>query len=274
MSLQIDYRRGSVELDRRLHPYGIQPEVVTLEFGDFAWDGQGPGGELVRVGVERKRIDGRSTDLLDSLRNKRLQGYQVHGLVENYDYRYLLVEGVYRPGENGEIEILGPRGWRSQSYQYSYVSNYLNSIMLRSGVIPIRSSSEIETAAILAGLYKSWQVPWEEHKSHEAVYAPSDPTARVFGRRALVPRDITLVETMAMQIPGLGAKARDVADHFGSVQAMVDADEEEWGRLRWTDRKGGKKKLGKDTIRKITGMLQSYRFIPRKSKSYTPLGED
>jgi len=100
MSIDLDYRTGSGELEKLFLPYGIKVNRTKLEFGDLAFEGRGPHGACSIV-IERKRI----TDLIQSMESRRLSGHQLPGMAERYDYCYLIVEGIWRPGQNGELEI-------------------------------------------------------------------------------------------------------------------------------------------------------------------------
>src|ERR1044071_4618368 len=101
MILRIDDRIGSVELAPLFQSYGIKPIVCRLEFGDLDFVGRGPQGGCAIV-VERKRIN----DLVSSIQSKRLSGHQTPGMARSYDYAYLIVEGIWRPAENDQLEIL------------------------------------------------------------------------------------------------------------------------------------------------------------------------
>jgi len=227
----VDRRMGSKELAPLFLPYGIQAEVKELEFGDVVFEGYGPAGRCL-IAVERKRIE----ELAASIETRRLSGHQLPGMAEQYDYCYLIVEGIWRPGPDGGLQIgsgnfsleqsFGGRWFRSRNgLTYRAVDNYLSTLELRAGVVYRRSLDAEETVAMVVDLWRWWQEKtWEEHSSHLAVYAPAEQR----GRLRLERRAIPLAEKWAMQLPGVDTRARLVANHFGSARAMACATEQQW----------------------------------------------
>src|SRR5437016_923212 len=126
--LLIDDRIGSRELLPHFKSFDVRTEVCHLESADAAFVGYGPDGPIY-IGIERKVI----SDLVASIRSKRLSGHQLAGLIENYDVSILLVEGIYRPGANGELETVTHWGWRPlyigrQAVLYREVDNFITSM--------------------------------------------------------------------------------------------------------------------------------------------------
>src|SRR5262249_5778675 len=149
--------------------------------------------------------------LIQSMTTHRLSGYQLSGLAEHYDYGYLVVEGIWRPGANGEIEVTNGRGgWISRRMHSRAVTNYVMGLALRAGLIPWRTITPEDTVSFIVDQYRMWtEKAWDEHKSHDSAYAPSDPTAASRGMRlSFRPRTVTLAEKVAMQLPGMDDKAR------------------------------------------------------------------
>jgi ERCC4-type nuclease len=222
--LSLDDRAGSGELERYFTPYGIKVNKCRLEYGDLAWEGNGPNGDCMIV-VERKRI----TDLIQSMESKRLSGHQLPGMAEMYDYCYLIVEGMWRPGKDGELEICNGTWSRGHGrpLQYRALDSYLMTLELKAGVIYRRTVTPQETVAMIVGAYRWWrEKKWDEHESHRAVYAPANGGR---GRRMTFrPRKISTAERICMQLPGIDSKAKDVAAHFGSVERMMAASVKEW----------------------------------------------
>lgn len=231
--IRIDSRIGSSELAPYFTPYGIRPVVTRLEFGDVEFTGRGPKGECM-VGFERKRI----TDLLDSIRTRRLSGHQLIGMAEHFDYVYLMVEGIWRPGPNDEVEISGPTPQYVMSYRQ--VDNYLATLELKSGIIYRRTSNPRETVCSIVNLYRWWNdKDWVDHESHQQVYAPADA---VEGRKfSLLSRKPTVLERVCMQLPGLDSRARKVAEHFTSLREMALADEKAWRDVPGVGKIGAKR---------------------------------
>lgn len=236
--IRLDYRTGSGELEKLFRPWGVKVQKTKLDFGDADFFGNGPKG-LSAVVVERKRIE----DLIQSMQSRRLSGHQLPGMALQYDYCYLIVEGLWRPGDEGELETHNGSGWNSghgKAIHYRAVDSYLATLELQAGVIYRRTASPRETVVTIVDLYRHWNDKlWSQHRAHEAVYAPGE--ARQGRRLTLAPRKVGLVEKMAMQLPGVDSKAREVARKFASVREMVMAGEEEWLEVEGIGKVGAKR---------------------------------
>jgi ERCC4-type nuclease len=244
----IDSRIGSKELLPYFKPFGVQVELTELEFGDLCWDGNGPSNSSVMIGVERKTIH----DLISSMRSKRLSGKQLPGLLRTYDYVYLVVEGITRVGEQGQMEIWLRKGWvplRVGSYPqrdptsaprmgsgtilYTEIDHYLSTLTHLCGVSVISTSNPTQTVAWAVSRYKWWSDKrWEQHHAHKEIYAPP-PEQR--GRRMF--SQVSLVGKMAAQITGVDRKAFDVEKKFKSVREMVNAEVKEWEKIKGVGKK-------------------------------------
>lgn len=233
--IRIDHRTGSAELQPYFRRWGVEAVIAQLQFADFAFTGNGQSGRVV-VGVERKTI----RDLVNSMETKRFAGHQLPGLLDHYHDVYLVVEGVWRRGEDGSVEEL--RGGWQTLYQggrrlvyYRGVDNFLTTMSLCCGVVVKRTLDAPETAAAIVNLYRWYEKPWEEHGSHKAVYAPGE-VARRRGSLDIRPSnaDPPLVLKMLMQVDGLGQELaeRAVAAGLGSALEMVRWEEAEWRRVK------------------------------------------
>lgn len=256
MSISLDYRTGSKELAPLFTPFGIQVNICKLEFGDLAFEGNGPTGRCAVV-IERKRID----DLIASMQSKRLSGHQLPGMADAYDYCYLIVEGLWRPGPEGEMQIgrgglenqgsFGGR-WASahgRALKYRSIDNYLATLELQAGVIYRRTLTPAETVVTVVDLYRWWtEKLWAEHSSHLGVYAPAVVKAGKT-RLNLARRHVSLAEKWAMQLDGIDSKAQAVASHFGSARAMALGVESDWVAL---------KGIGKPTARQIVEAINAH----------------
>lgn len=243
--IEVDYRRGSGELERLFLPFGVKVVKTTLNSGDFRWIGNGPNGPCA-VCVERKRIG----DLIDSMESRRLSGHQLREMAEEYDFCYLIVEGIWRPGPNGETEVLTGKGsWHSQGVHYRAIDNYLDGLNLRAGVSVWRTGSELETVWAIVNRYRGWTDKlWEDHHCHDEVYTGGVRKTKHF----TVPmREIGLEERVAMQLPLLDRRARFAVKEFGSVVGMAEASELEWREMKWVDKQGKVRRLGAVAARKI-----------------------
>lgn len=225
MTLRIDDRIGSVELAPLFQPYGIKPIVCRLEFGDLDFVGRGQYGGCA-IAVERKRIN----DLVSSIQSKRLSGHQLPGMAKQYDYAYLIVEGAWRPGEHGQLEISNHGKWLaaySGHVMYRQIDNYLSTLEIKSGMIYRRTYNELETVAVVVDLMRWWEKPWDDHHSHDVKYQPADgPEGKRL--RMIAPSQVELV---ARTLPGMDRKAKRVSKMFATVSAMVAADEATWCQI-------------------------------------------
>lgn len=254
MAIALDNRTGSKELAPLFLPYGIQPRVGRLDFGDVAFEGNGPRGRSA-IAIERKQME----ELITSIQSKRLSGFQLPGMADAYDYGYLIVEGLWRPGAYGEMQIgrgsldtektFGGRWLPSyERLNHRSVDNYLSTLELHAGIIYRRSLTPVETVAIIVDLYHWWNDKlWHEHSSHLAVYAPAT-AASGKGRLNLAHREASWLEKMAMQLPGLDKKAQVVAEHFRSPRAMANASLEDWVEI---------KGIGKPTAKRLVGIMNA-----------------
>ena len=236
--------------------------VVELPFGDYMWEGLGPGRSEVLVGVERKKL----SDLVNSMKDRRLSGHQLRGLSVAVDFRLLLTEGQWRPGNDGSIEEWKYQphtkkfGWATfyksgalgdrSSVSYYQLLGYLTGLELRGNVIWRRTRDIHETAVQIVGLYKNFQDPWESHHSHEQVWCGAipikghgggwavehghDETFTGRGRVTVMQGDPTTLWRMAAQLPGIDTRAEKVANHFGTVfdMAMAGLPDNDKERIR------------------------------------------
>jgi len=237
--IQLDPRIGSKELYRYFKPFGITVDTSTqLLAGDLAWDGKGPDGEMVRVGVERKRID----DLLQSLHTKgssgvgRLVGSQLPDMAMIYDYGYVVVEGIWKAGSNGQLMVLGgDKRWYDRGVTTRQVHNFLSGLTLRAGFIVWQTSSPEQTVEWVVDQYRMWEKPWNEHKSHTGVYLgkgakeEGGELAPARGGRGLritlETKTVGLVQRVAMQLIGVGQELGErIGEAYGSVEDLVSTD--------------------------------------------------
>jgi ERCC4-type nuclease len=206
---------------------------TRLEFGDCCFEGLGPSGSCL-IGIERKRL----SDLISSMRDKRLSGHQLRGMRISYEYLYLFVEGVWRPGGGGGVEELRGRDFRPvisarKPASYRQVDNFLSGQELRGGVIVRRTGSVRETATQWADLYHNFQKSWDKHNSHDAVYAPDPNEGRKGGRVRFNTTEATYCFKFAAQLPGIDhVIAQRVAEHFGSFWAASNAPVKEWLKIK------------------------------------------
>jgi len=238
MMILVDKRVGSGDLIN--HFPNKSASLTTLEFGDCAFLGNGPGGAPVRVGIEVKALG----DAAASIRSGRFAGHQLPGLVASYDKVYVILEGMYRPGSEGELETYR-RGqwvtgeWGQTAWMYNELDGWINTISIVAGVTVKRTMTRKETAAVIYGLYHWWtSKSFEKHRSHVGF----DES----GRTTLFKP--SLVRRVAAELPLIGwERSSDVADTFSSVLAMVLADEKDWQKI---------KGIGKTIARRVTAAIR------------------
>lgn len=230
MTLILDDREDSY-IQKALATYDIPVVTSRLDYGDAMWEGRGPTGS-VTIGCERKRLP----DLIASMQDRRLAGWQLRGMAKAYDYVCLVVEGVWRPTPNGAIEVYREGSWRPLYHQrqgitYRQVTAYISSLTYRAGLYVWRTSNSQETAAWYVAEYLSWQKLWDQHHAHEAIYADGPSKHRMGqqrGKAVISLREPGLVEKVAAQLPHLDRRAWEVGLRFKTVRQMILANEKEW----------------------------------------------
>jgi len=250
----VDRRTGSGELAGPLRAAGCPVEVCTLDYGDVAFIGNGPGNEPVAIGIERKTLN----DMLTSIQNLRWAGHQLPGLCESYGWVWLIIEGLYRPETgSGALQSAGSldnetpflrgkwfdAGYGRNRFMYRELDHYLTTLETHAAVRVRRSSNEYETVKIISSLYSWWTTKdYDEHRSHLALDTIIARDSRLMIRPS-VPRMI------AAQLPGVGyEKSEAVVRHFGgSVRTMVQASVKDWMAV---------KGIGKTLASKIVEVLK------------------
>jgi ERCC4-type nuclease len=230
VTILLDRRKGSGELQGLFSQHGATVRLSDLDAGDIAFEGLGPSG-LCLIGIERKAL----ADMLDSIQNGRYSGIQLPKLLRDYDYRYLFVEGVWRSGPDGLLEVLsGARAewakWmplkrgRARTPLHSALDNWLSSQELRTPVKVKRTCSPEDTVATVLNLWHLWNDEvWAAHHSHLSFYEPEpqDGYGHIY-RPGLVRR-------VAKELEGVGWKRSSlVAGKFRSVREMALADVRDW----------------------------------------------
>lgn len=212
--ITVDKRAGSAEL-LPYFPPGVA-ELGNLQFGDFAFTGRGPDGE-VKIGVERKQI----LDLVKSIRSGRLLQHQLPGLISTYDYCYLVVEGVWKVGDDYLLVPAGKR-WRTIHLGMKHLEPMLNTLAVMGGVIVRQTQTKANTAHLVHHLYRWWQKPWEEHLTL---------AAKPRKAKLEIPQP-SLVAKVAAQLPGVGRKRLEaVCERFPTVVELVEAAEDIWAEI-------------------------------------------
>ncbi len=242
-TISVDDRVGSIDLISPLRDMAqvlIKPSskipapIVTstrLLCGDVCFDGVGPGGKRLCIGIERKRI----RDMMNSIRTGRYSGHQLPEMLEYYDVCYLMIEGYARCDINGELESLytyaKPMGetlggkWLavtagSQAFRFLELDHFLCTIESHTSVKVRKTNTDYQTAAEILSIYGHYQSPPEDHHAHQALHRPQ--TMATIGKAGLVRK-------VAACLDGIGwERSANVALKFQTVYDMVMAGPEEW----------------------------------------------
>ena len=239
MSIVIDDRIGSKHLVELI----ADSELSHLDAGDACWVGND--GSL--VGVEIKRV----SDAVSCMFSGRLADHQLPLMTKLYDYRYLVIEGQYRPCPasgvmqrwlefDSQKEVKCGK-WVDaqcgrQRLMFSSFESWLCSMEILGGVRVRNTNSTLQTAALLVALYNWWQRESGSHKSFDVMHQHE-------GNGAALTRP-AMLRRMAALLPGIGwIKSAAVAKHFGSVERMVNAPPSEWMEIEG---------IGKGIARNVT----------------------
>lgn len=233
--LLVDDRAGSKELAGPLSKLGLPIELTRLAFGDLAFIGRGEKGADVSIGIEFKQLG----ELVQSIRSERLQGFQLLGMRDEYDYSYLFFEGPWLYDKQGLLQRrskatnkpvpLGGQMTISELLKRVFV------LHLRGGLNPWPTTSREDTLSSIRDLYRTWtDTALDKHKSHLGIYqAPG-----------LVP--ISDIRRTFKSFPGLGMAGAQAADQYfgGNVARACSASVEEWSNIVTIDDKGKPRRLG------------------------------
>lgn len=175
--IQIDSRIGSEHFKKLLDAEGQPCELARLEFGDFSFYGNGPGNQLIRIGVERKTIP----DMMQSIRSDRYSGHQLPGMLKMYTVRYLLLEGTTRRIHDKKSPKYGNLEFQKNDFDwtagygvpwnwyafYSAITTFENC-----GIHRLETRNQSDSVFRLIGLYHWWQKPWDKHSAHITIKMP------------------------------------------------------------------------------------------------------
>lgn len=243
--ISVDDRTGSIELLPFLqsHPHAPPVSSCRLPSGDVAFDGLGPKGRST-IGIERKRVK----DMMNSIRSGRYSGHQLPELLGYYEEFFLFVEGVFREGNDGRLEILLSKELNDQKpayksgyasgkwftvatgsndigspYRYTELDHFLCTIESHTPVKVRRTNSIWDTVDQILSLYSHRQKPWDKHHAYEAIYAPQ--ITATIGKASLVRR-------VAAALSGIGwEKSGNIDVKFSSVEDMLQAGPKEWATI-------------------------------------------
>lgn len=169
--MSVDPRVGSKELYHPLKAMRLPVEKKWMRFGDVVFPGVGPSGPIT-VAVEYKKLG----DLLACIMDKRILK-QIRGMKLEYDYCYLLIEGVVRPDKDSGLECFclfrSKKGKEIGVFNpvfarltYPMMQRYLMTMENFYDVRVRMTSTKADTIGYLAALYGWWQKPWKKHRAH------------------------------------------------------------------------------------------------------------
>lgn len=242
----VDERVGSKDLLDPLRDRHLPAELMKLDAGDVAFEGDGPTGPLM-VGIERKRIK----DMLDSMRSGRLAGHQLVGLLRDYQVNYLIIEGGYRPNPNsGVLEVFQNGNWQTlrlgtQGFPYSELEGYLLGVENRANVKVRWTYNRAQTVNLIQTMWNWWGVKWCDHRSLDCIYTPPPPTLGFIKP--------SFERKVAVQLEGVGwERSEAVVERFPTVMEMAAATEKEWREVA-----GIGKTLAKRIVAAFRGQKES-----------------
>ncbi len=243
----VDRRVGSSDLMSRILQIGVECDLASLEYGDAAFEGQGPHGTIL-VGVERKTIN----DVLMCIDDGRLTGHQKPGMKVMYGQRFLIVEGMFTPSSPpATVGMLyegfdkgrkwGPvRGGRP--VLYSKLFRFLMSVQM-SGMPWIQSIDPWHTAYNICEMYHWYQKPWSKHTSMLQTQTHNLP--EFYGKPSLTRK-------WAADITDIGVKYSQIAESmFKTPIRLANSQERDWMRI-----KGIGAKTARQIIKEIQGVKE------------------
>ncbi len=219
----VDDRAGSKELIKYFT--NVEAHLVRQPYGDVAFLGEGPKGELIPIGIEVKTV----ADVLSCIMDGRFAGHQLPGLIRHYSVIYLIVYGEVRMDQHGILCVPRKGGLKpvykgSRAFMWRDFHSWLFTMEMLGGVKVRMVKTKRETGLLCLALYKWWTSKgWEEHQAHLAFDTSHSP--------ALLP-EYNLVTRVAKELEGIGwKKAQLVGGKFKSVLEMVMAEGVEWEEI-------------------------------------------
>jgi ERCC4-type nuclease len=194
-----------------------------LEYGDFAFEGNGPDGVPWLVGIERKTIG----DLCNCIGSGRMSGNQLEGLVNGYNTVYVVVEGRFKADEQGVLVTWGFGAWKKPSHGRQFMLRdvflFLHTLENVVGLKTWRTGTKEETVDWIMSLHQWWTVKeWDEHHGHQQPHTNLSPD--------LAPH--TFERRVAAQLKGVGwARAKEIAGTGACMAEMVGWEEKEWREI-------------------------------------------
>lgn len=201
-----------------LDDMAIPNQMTRLKYGDAMMIGQSTEGPM-RVGVEIKKVD----EFLTSIYTHRLTGHQLPGMFRVYGRVHLIIEGQWRRGEDGKVELATKWGSWTQphggSHDWKAVTGFLLTLQVEGGVIVHYTRDRDETAAQLGSI-----LAWSRKAKHSSLNVHYTPS-----KKFTKPSDAT---RFAEATEGVSfARGGNVVAAFRSGIGMAAATLKEWQKV-------------------------------------------
>lgn len=236
----VDDRAGSKELFKYfIH---CDAHLVRQPYGDIAFLGEGPDGDLIPVGIEVKTVG----DVLNCISDGRFAGHQLLGLRRHYSIIFLIAQGDFRADKWGVLCVprkggLKPVTKGGKSFMWRDFHSWLFTMEMLGGVKVRLTRNERETGMLCLALYR-WFTgkTWEEHHAHQAFDK---------SHRHPLMGEFNLVTRMAKELDKVGwDRAQKVGARFKTVKEMVEASEVDWESIE-----GIGKKIARMAVKDLKG---------------------
>jgi ERCC4-type nuclease len=241
--IEIDDRAGSKDLYIPLKELGMDAILTRLDSADVSFMGNGPDGPI-QVGIEHKKL----SDALSCLKDSRLTAFQIPPMIRNYEHCWLMVQGIYKAGDNGELlewtsyrksgDLVQTTKWKpvffkKRAFMYSDFNNWLNSIALQSPLRIKETRNIYESCVAIRDLYNYYQKPWKDHKTFKAIYQPPNPD--------MLDIKVSQIRKLAATLPGIGWElSKEIEAAFRTPKRMFSAPESEWVKIPGIGKKKAK----------------------------------
>lgn len=215
----------------RLQSHRFRPpcSISTLPAGDFFFTGHGPITDsnpdgIVSIGIERKTI----SDFFSSTHSGRLVAEQIPKLIDLYEYRYLIIEGMARVDwSSGELMETWNGQWvpvsrkikhREVSYTGEQLLGAMNTIATFTPITLIRTFNLDDTLDVCATLWHWWSKPYDKHSTMKKFHALNPQTTVTIEKASFLRR-------VAKELNGVSwEKSAGLESRFPSVALMCEAE--------------------------------------------------
>jgi ERCC4-type nuclease len=243
--LLIDGRVGSKDLLEPLRSLGLAAELVQLTYGDIAFESK----DGLNIGIERKRL----SDLIGSLRDGRLSGHQLPGLIKAYDYTWLIVEGEYKVNRAGQVVEMS---WHGRKKMWAPIPGGMYAAEMEGRLLTLELCGGLhvrftrdrdDTCRFLSHLYHWWvDRALDQHTSHL-----TEHTAHGF-----IP--LSSFRTAIKQWPGVGLRVSLAAEEKfrGSVRRAANATIDDWATITTSDKHGKARRFGSKNAERVVQFLK------------------